>query len=214
MLIPKVFEESRVAVMHELMRQNPLGTLIVMGRTELDAYHVPMEIDPHPTPFGTLSGHLARNNAVYREFQPGTETLVVFTGPDAYVSPGWYATKQAHGKVVPTWNYVAVHARGPLHFIEDSDRVLAHLSSLTARHEAAHAQPWRISDAPKDYIEQQIQHIVMFEIPITQLVGKWKVSQNRTVQDRQGVARGMAALDDRKAVAMAQLVDEADQRGG
>lgn len=214
MLIPKVFEESRVEVLHALIRDNPLGTLIVMGRNGLDANHVPFEIDPHPTPFGTLLGHVARNNPVYSELAPGTEALVVFNGPDAYVSPGWYPTKQEHGKVVPTWDYAVVHARGPLKFIEDPHKLLAHLTRLTARHESAHARPWQVSDAPQDYIETMMKRIVAFEIPISQLVGKWKVSQNRAARDRQGVAQGMAAMDDPRTAAMARLVDEADQRAG
>jgi transcriptional regulator len=212
MFVPQVFEELRVEVMQELIRQYPLGTLIVVGRNGVEANHIPFEIDPHPAPFGTLSGHVARNNPLYGEFVPGTEALVVFSGPDAYVSPSWYPTKQESGKVVPTWDYAAVHARGTLQFFEDSQRLLEHLGRLTARHEAAHSHPWLISDAPADYIEKQVQRIVGFEIPVSTLQGKWKVSQNRAARDRQGVARGMAAMSDPKSIAMAELVAEADKR--
>jgi transcriptional regulator len=212
--IPQVFEELRVDVMHELIRHYPLGTLIVAARRGVEANHVPFEIDPNPAPLGTLCGHVSRNNPLYSEFEPGIQALVVFTGPDAYVSPSWYRTKQETGRVVPTWNYAVVHVRGPIHFIEDSQRLLAHLGRLTARHEAANAHPWLISDAPSDYIDKQLQRIVAFEIPVSQLHGKWKVSQNRDAGDRQGVAQGMGMMNDPQSIVMAQLVAEFDKRVG
>jgi transcriptional regulator len=157
----------------------------------MEASHVPVLIDPEPAPFGTLRGHLARGNPQWQRAAADTDALAIFLGPNAYVSPSWYAAKRETGKVVPTWNYVAIHAYGRPRFYDDVTRLRAHVSSLTARHEAARAAPWAVTDAPEDFIQGLLKGIVGFEIPISRLEGKWKMSQNRPAKDRAGVVEGL-----------------------
>jgi transcriptional regulator len=206
MYVPRIFEERRPEVLHSLIREYPLGTLVVMTANGLEANHLPFEIDPGPAPHGVLNAHVARANPVWREFDSGVEALVVFNGPQSYVSPGWYPTKQESGKGVPTWNYVVVHARGTLHVMDDPVRARAHLEQLTAHHEAGRPHPWKITDAPADYIEQMLKQVVPIEIRLTQLFGKWKVNQNRVDRDRSSVVQGL--LDEPRTAAreMADVV--------
>lgn len=206
MYLPKHFEETRVEVLHELIRAQPLGALVVMTASGLDANHIPLEIDPDPAPFGTLRGHIARANPLWREAARDAEALVIFQGPGTYISPAWYATKQETGKVVPTWNYAVVHAHGPVRFIDDRAWLRGFVERLTNRHEAARPDPWQITDAPADYIDKQLGAIIGLEIPLTRLVGKWKVSQNRPAQDRDGAAAGLSREGGESAAAMARLV--------
>lgn len=186
-----MFEERRPEVLHDTIRKHPLGTLVVMTANGLDANHIPFEIEADPQPFGTLHGHLARANPVLREFDPGVEALVVFNGPQSYISPSWYPTKGETGKAVPTWNYVVVHARGTLRVIGDPERARAHLSQLSDHHEAGRPHPWKLTDAPEDFLRQMIKQVVPIEITLTQLFGKWKVNQNRVDRDRAGVVKGL-----------------------
>jgi len=209
MYLPKHFEETRVQVLHELIGAHPLGALVAMTSAGLDANHIPFEVDPEPAPFGTLRGHIARANGLWRDFSRDVEALVIFQGPGTYVSPAWYPTKQETAKVVPTWNYAVVHAYGVLRFIDDRDWLRAFVTKLTARHEAPRPDPWKVTDAPADYIEQMLGAIIGLEIPITRLVGKWKVSQNRPAQDRDGVVEGLLREGGRSAAAMAELVRRA-----
>lgn len=206
MYLPKIFEERRPEVLHSLIREYPLGTLVVMTAKGLEANHLPFEVDAEPAPHGVLHGHVARANPVWREFDSGVEALVVFNGPQSYVSPEWYPTKQESGKAVPTWNYVVVHARGSLHVMDDPVRARAHLEQLTAHHEAGRPHPWKLTDAPADYIEQMLKQIVPIEIRLTDLFGKWKVNQNRVDRDRAGVARGLARETRAGAQEMAEVV--------
>jgi len=199
------FREERVDVMHALVRAHPLATLVTCVDGALEANHLPLLIDPSPAPRGTLRGHVARANPLWRQSHAG-EVLAVFQGPQVYVTPSWYPEKQATGKVVPTWNYAAVHAYGPLIVHDDRDWVRELVSRLTDQQEAARPQPWGIHDAPADYIERMLGAIVGIEIPVTRLVGKWKVSQNRAETDRAGVVAGLAELKDSTASAMAELV--------
>ena len=155
------------------------------------AGHNRLEFDPHDGAHGTLRGHVARANPLWQH--AGAPALAVFTGADAYVSPGWYPGKREHGKVVPTWNYTMVQARGPLRAVEDASWLRALVGRLTDHHEATQARPWSVGDAPADYVQQMLRAIVGIEIALTSLVGKWKVSQNRSTADREGVAGGMAA---------------------
>jgi transcriptional regulator len=208
MYLPKHFEETRVDVLHRLIRTHPLGTLVVMTRNGLDANHIPLEVDPDPAPFGTLRGHIARANPLWRESAGDAQALTIFQGPDTYVSPGWYATKQETGKVVPTWNYVVVHAHGSLHFIDDRAWLRAFVQKLTDRHEAARPEPWKVTDAPDDYIDAQLGAIIGLEMPIARLVGKWKVSQNRPAQDRKGAVEGLSREGGEAGEAMARLIRE------
>lgn len=140
---------------------------------------------------GTLFGHIARGNAQWRQTQLGSEALAIFLGPDAYITPRWYQTTKDDGKVVPTWNYIAIHARGPITFFEDSVQLRHMVTRLTDHHESTAEEPWKVSDAPDDYIEAQLKTIVGFEIPITNIEGKWKMSQNRSPNDRAGVISGL-----------------------
>ena len=193
MYLPKHFEESRPEVLHELIRAHPLGLLVTLSDS-LQANPVPFILDADPAGGpGILRAHVARANPLWRDARADVEALVVFQGTQAYVSPGWYPSKAEHGKVVPTWNYVTVQARGPLRAIDDAAWVRAFVSRLTTRHEAVQAKPWAVTDAPPDYIETMSRAIVGIEIPLTALTGKWKTSQNRSAPDRDGVAAGLRA---------------------
>ncbi|MGE0558393.1 MAG: FMN-binding negative transcriptional regulator [Burkholderiales bacterium] len=205
---PAAFREERVGVMHELIRAHPLATLVTRAGGPLEANHLPLLIDPQPSPFGTLRGHVARANPLWRQVHAGHEALAVFQGPQAYVTPSWYPSKRETGKVVPTWNYAVVHAYGPLIIHDDPDWLRDLVSRLTDQQEAPLAQPWGITDAPADYIGQMLRAIVGVEIPVARLEGKWKVSQNRSTADRAGVAAAMEAHGDAQSQAMAALVAE------
>jgi transcriptional regulator len=194
MYLPKHFEETRAEVLHELIRAQPLGLLVTLNDAGLQANPVPFILDPDPAGGpGSLRAHVARANPLWRETRGDVDALVVFQGPQAYVSPNWYPSKAEHAKVVPTWNYVMVQARGPLRAIDDAAWVRAFVTRLTTRHEAAQAQPWAVTDAPPDYIETMTRAIVGIEITLAALTGKWKVSQNRSAADRAGVANGLRA---------------------
>lgn len=206
MYLPKEFKEERVPVMHEAIRQARLGTLITLGPDGMEASHIPMLVDPAPAPFGTLKGHIARANPQWRRASSEVQALAIFLGPDAYITPAWYETKRQSGKVVPTWNYVAIHAYGPLTFYEDADRLLALVTELTETHEAGRAEPWAVSDAPRDYVAGMLKAIVGFELPIARLEGKWKMSQNRPAQDVAGVLEGLAHEDGESQEAIADII--------
>jgi transcriptional regulator len=209
MYLPKHFEESRVDVLHELIRAHPLGALVTLTGGGLDANHLPFEVDPEPAPFGTLRGHVARANPVWRETSREVDALVIFQGPHSYVSPAWYPTKQETGRVVPTWNYAVVHAHGPVRAIDDPAWLREFVTRLTARHEAGRPAPWQVTDAPADYVDRQLGAIVGLEIPLARLAGKWKMSQNRPPQDRAGVVEGLAREGDPSRAAVADLVRRA-----
>jgi transcriptional regulator len=208
MYLPKHFEETRVDVLHEHIRAHPLGAIVVASPNGLDANHIPLEIDPDPAPFGTLRGHVARANPVWKQAQD-TPALVIFQGPSAYISPAWYPTKQETAKVVPTWNYAVVHAHGALHFIDDKAWLRAFVERLTDRHESGRPEPWKVTDAPADYIDGMVGAIIGLELPIAKLAGKWKVSQNRPAQDREGTIAGLLRDGGESAAVMADLVRRA-----
>jgi transcriptional regulator len=191
MYVTPVFKEEDLPVLHDAIRQSGLATLVTLGADGMEASHVPMLLDPEPAPFGTLHGHIARSNPQWQRAAADGHALAIFLGPDAYITPSWYATKQETGKVVPTWNYVAIHVYGPVRFFDDANRLLAHVTKLTKRHEARRAAPWAVTDAPEDYIGGQLKRFMGFEIPIARIEGKWKMSQNRPAQDRVGVVEGL-----------------------
>jgi transcriptional regulator len=212
MYLPKDFNEDRVPVLHEAIRAARLGTLVTMGADGIEASHVPMLVDPEPQPFGTLKGHIARANPQWRRATREVQALAMFLGPDAYITPAWYETKRQSGKVVPTWNYVAIHAYGPLTFYDDADRLLALVTKLTETHEAGRDQRWAVSDAPKDFIAGMLKAIVGFELPIARLEGKWKMSQNRPAADRAGVVAGLTGEGGPEEATVAEIVAAASER--
>lgn len=208
---PAHFRETRGEVLAALMRSHPMATLVTTSAEGLGADHLPMEYDPLPAPFGTLRGHVARANPLCGSASGAAgsnQALAIFQGPQAYISPSWYPSKLEAGKAVPTWNYAVVHAHGPLKFFEDRQQLRALVEQLTDRHEAGRPHPWQVSDAPDDYLEQMLKAIVGIEMPLTRLVGKWKLSQNRTVADRAGVAAGLTAERGLHALEMANLIKE------
>jgi transcriptional regulator len=205
---PSSFAEHDVAVMHDFIEAHPFGALVTASPSGLFATHLPLVLDRQVGPHGTLQGHIARANPHHEVAGDGSEALVLFTGADSYVTPSMYASKARHGKVVPTWNYVAVHAHGTLRFVREPDALRGHLARLTARHETSRRQPWSITDAPADYIEKQLGAIVGVEIEITRLEGKWKMSQNRPAEDVDGVIEGLSASDDPREREVAEIVRE------
>lgn len=193
---PPHFREDRRDVQHALIAAHPLGLLITSGPGGLQANPIPFLIDPVASEHGTLRAHLARANPQLAELAAVSECLVVFQGAQHYISPSLYATKRETGKVVPTWNYITVHAWGAPRVVDDADWLRRQIDSLTRHKEGTEAAPWNVSDAPDNYIAAQIRGIVGLEIPITRIEGKWKVSQNRTESDQQGVAAGLRGLGD------------------
>ncbi len=185
---PPHFREDRPEVLHALIRAHPLATVVTAGAGGLMANLIPMIVGSD----GTLHGHVARANDQLAALREGAETLLVFQGPQAYVRPSWYPSKAEHGKVVPTWNYVIVQARGTPRVIDDPALLKAHLEQLTASQEQGRDHPWEVDDAPADFIERMLQNIIGFEVAVTQIEGKWKVSQNRTAADWRGAADGLA----------------------
>jgi transcriptional regulator len=207
MYTPSHFEETRLDVLHALVQSHPLATLVTLTAQGLVANHIPLYLRQDASPWGTLVGHVARSNPVWQDFDAATSVLAIFQGPQTYISPGWYATKQEHGKVVPTWNYAVVHASGPLQVRDDAAWVRAQLNDLVGQQEAHFARPWAVDDAPRDYTDKLIQAIVGIEIPITHLSGKWKVSQNQPAANQAGVVQGLQAQQSSsEAAAMAALV--------
>jgi transcriptional regulator len=191
MYVPRHFEESRIEVLHALIRRHPLGALVASTEQGLDACHVPFELDAERGAQGTLRCHLAKANPMWKQLGAGAPVMVMFQGADAYISPSWYASKEEHGKVVPTWNYVVVHAHGTATITHDAAWLRTLVEDLTQRHEAGRADPWQVSDAPGEYIDKMLAAIVGVEIPIERLTGAWKLSQNRSAADRQGAIEGL-----------------------
>ncbi len=190
------------------MREARLATLVTLGSDGLEASHVPVLLDEGEGPHGALRGHIARANQQWRRAALDTPALAIFLGPDAYISPAWYATKKATGRVVPTWNYVAVHAYGRVEFFDDPERLLAIVTALTRRHEGRRPEPWAVDDAPADFIAAQLRGIVGFRLPIERLEGKWKLSQNRAPEDRRGAVAGLRAEGGAAEAAIAALIEE------
>jgi transcriptional regulator len=172
MYVPRHFEESRPEVLRELVRTHPFATLVTWTGDGLEAEHLPMELDLEPAPLGTLVGHVARANPVWKRTAAGVEALAIFRGPHGYVSPGWYPTKADTGKVVPTWNYAVVHVSGRLRFVEDRAWLRAFVERLTRRYEAGRTAPWAVSDAPADFIDAMLGAIVGVELVVTRFAGK------------------------------------------
>jgi transcriptional regulator len=189
--VPAHFNEDRVEALHAAIRSAGLATLVSLTADGLLASHVPLLLDPDPAPYGTLIGHVARPNPHARAADPAVQTLAIFQGLDGYITPSWYATKRETGKVVPTWNYSAVHAYGTLQVFDDPERLLDVVTRLTLRYEAGRAAPWAVSDAPADFVQGMLRGIVGIALPIDRIEGKVKMSQNRPAADRAGVIAGL-----------------------
>lgn len=205
MYTPPAFRDDDRDSIHATIRAARLATLVTATAEGLVATPLPLMIEPAEGERGTLYGHVARANPQWR-LAPIGAAMAVFMGPDAYVTPSWYASKREHGKVVPTWNYVAVHAYGPAEFFEDADRLLDVVTRLTRHHEAQRAEAWAVSDAPAPFIASQLKGIVGLRLPITRLEGKRKLSQNRSEADRAGVAAGLGESDDAMDRVVAGLI--------
>ena len=205
MYLPPAFREDDLAALHAAIRRVRLANLVTATAAGLVATPLPLFLAADEGPHGTLYGHVARANPHWQMPAAG-DALALFQGPDAYISPSWYASKREHGKVVPTWNYVAVHAYGPAEFFEDADRLLAVVTRLTELHESGRAEPWSVADAPKSFVRAQLRAIVGLRLPIARIEGKRKRSQNRSPADRAGVAAGLAASDIATDRAVAALI--------
>ncbi|GKT14570.1 FMN-binding negative transcriptional regulator [Acidovorax sp. SUPP2522] len=188
MYIPPHFAENRPEALQRLLREHPLGTLVTHGDGGLDADHLPFEFDPEVGPFGRLSAHVARANPLWQRCPTGTPVMVVFHGPQSYISPNWYPSKHESHRLVPTWNYEVVHAHGVLTVHDDERFVRRLVARLTRQHEAAEPRPWKMGDSSPEFINGLLQHIVGIEIALTALVGKSKLSQNREARDIAGAA--------------------------
>ncbi|MGY3486968.1 transcriptional regulator [Bradyrhizobium sp. USDA 4011] len=204
MYLPPHFKMDELGAIHAAMRASKLATLVTATADGLIGTPLPLILSENEGDYGTLYGHVARPNPQWKLPAVG-EAMAIFMGPDAYVTPSWYVTKAEHGKVVPTWNYVAVHAYGVAEFFEDADRLLDIVTRLTALHESSRQEVWQVSDAPDDFIKAQLRGIVGFRMPITRIDAKKKMSQNRKLEDRAGVIAGLGASDnpaDREVAAM------------
>ena len=206
MYVPRAFAVDDIKILHQQMQASPLPVLVTHASQGLLASHVPMLLNPDEGPCGTLYGHLARANPHWQDLAQGTEALVIFAGEQAYISPTFYPGKADHGKAVPTWNYLAVHAYGMAEVFDDAERLLALVSRLSDRQEANRPTPWAVSDAPADYVDSMLKAIVGFRLPITRLQGKRKLSQNRDARDQAGVRQGLLANPNPQDHALAHLM--------
>jgi transcriptional regulator len=208
MYMPAHFAETDVEVLHHFLRQHPFATLITNGADGPEATHVPTVFHPEVGSQGVLRCHLARANGHWKTVQPAVPVLAIFQGMDHYITPSWYPTKQEHGKVVPTWNYVAVHVRGRARLFEDQRELIAHLRTLTDQQERSFEQPWSAADAPASYVEALTKAIVGIEITINKIEGKCKASQNQPESNQTGVVAGLTRLLSPESLHMAQLVNQ------
>lgn len=203
---PSHFAESRPQVLQALIRSHPLATLVTFSDEGLTANHIPFLLRHDGSEFGSLVGHVARANPVWRATKLEVPVLVIFQGPQAYISPNWYPTKAEHGKVVPTWNYCVVQARGALQIHDDPQWIRQQVTELTQQQEAAQPAPWAVDDAPRDYTDTLLRALVGIEIPLTQWTGKWKVSQNQPAVNQAGVVESLEQQGTTASAAMAALV--------
>lgn len=207
MYVPAHFEENRPEVLHQLIANEPFGALVTNGPHGLDANHLPFEFDATRGPLGTLRAHVARANPVWQEAAERPDTLVIFQGPAAYISPNWYPSKHEAHRQVPTYNYIVAHAHGRIVVHDDETFLRGLVARLTRKMEASEPQPWKMGDAPADYLTQMLGAIVGIEIEVTRLVGKWKLGQNKAAGDRRGAAESLQARgsEAQQAVAEAML---------
>lgn len=212
MYTPSYFKDEDLASLHRQIEATRLATLVTFDETGVQASHIPLLLEPTQGPHGTLYGHLAKANPQWKALETGAQALLIFQGADAYISPSFYAAKAEHGKVVPTWNYLAVHAYGRADVFTDPARLLRIVTGLTDKHEASRAEPWAVSDAPADYIDKMLNGIVGFAIPVERLEGKRKLNQNRSAADIAGVSKGLALSQDPSDQKIAQLMNQGAPR--
>ncbi|MDD2876816.1 MAG: FMN-binding negative transcriptional regulator [Acidiphilium sp.] len=208
MYTPPAFAEDDPATIAAIMRATRLPVLISASAAGIEATHMPLIYHPEPAPSGRLIGHVARGNPQWKSLRDGATAMAIFQAHDFYVSPNWYATKRETGRVVPTWNYEAVHAYGQIEIVEDAARLHEIVDALTNRHEASQPRPWHVNDAPADYIASQLKGIVGVVMTITRVIGKRKLSQNRPEADRRGVATGLDAAGDTASAAVMRAMNE------
>lgn len=208
MHIPKLFKETDLDTLIGLIEAKPLGTWITSSNDELDVNHIPFVIDRSQGEYGVLKGHVNKANPVWELLPTHKPSVICFQGVDTYITPSWYASKQEHGKVVPTWNYFVVHAHGVANAIHDKDWLLEHLNELTDQNEAKEALPWKIADAPSAYIDKMVNGIVGIEIQISDLLGTYKASQNKQQADKLGVLDGLNSRSTDEALQMAGYVSQ------
>jgi transcriptional regulator len=208
MYLPDHFAETRMEELHRIIREHPLGVLVTQAASGLDANHLPFELIPDRGAYGTLQAHIARANPLTQDLADGSEVLVIFRGAHGYISPNWYPSKHETHRNVPTWNYEVVHAHGRIHLLDDTRFVGGLVARLTHAHEAAEPRPWKLADAPRDYIDEMLSRIVGIRIEVSRLTGKRKLSQNRDARDVRGVIQ---ALRERKQEALASAVADANR---
>ena len=206
MYIPKDFRVDDVPTLHADMQRNSFAALVSLTSAGLVATHLPVLLDPDRGPLGTILGHVSRANLQWQQTDPATETLLIFSGPDTYVTPNWYPSKQETHRVVPTWNSAAIHAYGTLTFFDDPERLRHIVTRLTNLHESTFPTPWKVTDAPAIYIDSQLKAIIGFELPISRIEGKRKFNQNRSTTDQTGVIQGLRSLNDPTKSAVADFM--------
>jgi transcriptional regulator len=208
MCLPKIHEETRLDVLHDLIRAHPLGTWVSAdeGEGELIVNHIPFMLDGSRGEFGTLFGHVARANPIWKASPSELASVIVFRGPQTYITPSWYPSKHQNGRAVPTWNYAVATVHGYPKFIDDREWLYEHLGHLTDAHEASQALPWKIGDAPEEFTDKLVGAVVGVEITVQRIEGKWKTNQNRPEPDKLGVVAGLLEKGDDESVAMASLV--------
>ena len=211
MYTPKDFVVDDLPTLHADMRRHNFAALVTLTSSGLVATHLPLLLDETRGPFGTLTGHVSRANTQWQTSDPATEALLIFNGPETYVSPTWYPAKQEHHRVVPTWNYAAIHAYGPVTFFDDTTRLRTIVTRLTDLHEAASPNPWKVTDAPAPFIDGQLKAIIGFDLPITRLEGKRKFNQNRSAADQSGVITGLRSLRDPAKSSIADFMESITQ---
>jgi transcriptional regulator len=203
---PQFFREDRLNVQQDLIRAHPLGTLVTYGPDGLTANPLPFLLDAAVGEKGILKAHLARANPQWRTFNPAVEVLVIFQGPESYISPSWYPSKQETGKVVPTWNYATVHVYGTLRVIDDEAWLAEQVAALTHGQESKRENPWSVEDAPPDFIAAMLNAIIGIEIDILRIEGKWKISQNKSETDRFGIIDGLSTSNDADAQRLSAIM--------
>lgn len=208
MYVQKIFEETRIEVLHGLISDYPMASLVVRTPGGLEANNVPFEIDSGLGPLGTLRCHVGRANPFWQNHSADTEALIIFQGPNAYISPRWYVNGQKSGKVLPGWNYAVVHAYGTLRVMDDDTWLMKHLETLAERNESGRQTPWHLDEAPTDFVKQAAAHIIGLEITVTRLTGKWHVSQQRTAADRESVAAALLQECKPGAAGIARLISQ------